>query len=561
MAFWLVLCPSMAHPVTMKAKRKTKGKDKEPQRAGWSKAPGRITVRPRNRPGRPTDYELTWRDAEGRHRQFFGTLDGAQAEAARKQVTMANAGAALAPVPTSLSIAQVREAEGAFSRLAGRHELAAVVDYFFRHHADPNASKPIGEAWREYLTAREADSSRTVRGKRKLRLRPRTMIQEESVLKRFAGFAVVESVPEALRPELDRVRVALEAGRAASVEEVMGRLAAPERAALRRILDGFAKPPALPALLRRLEAPLLDAVADARDRIEAARRPGPADLAEAFLTEVKGAAAPAVHEIGPDLVEWFLRSLRSKDGTAPASRKSWNNARHSLHGFFAWCAAPERGWCMVNPAATMAVFREEEVAEQRGPVHVLTASDARDLMDYAASHNGGAMVPFLALALFGGLRPGPMGEIWKLARWPDPENPDPAALFGEDGTLRIPADVAKTRRERKVRVRPALRAWLDRFGLDFWPKNADRMLKDIRARFGLRHDALRHTFFSMLVAADGSLAGAATEGGNSEAVLKRHYLDLRTKKEAADFWRILPKPAEGAKVVKGEFGTMGRKRA
>ncbi len=524
-----------------------------------------------------------WREEDGRHgRKRFRTRDEAEAFIARKQVEVMNAGTVQVPVPTSLPVEDVREAETAVRRLAGRHTLQDVVAYFMRHHGDPAAVRPINLAWRDYLAARETDSTRTVRGKRKLRLRHRTMIQEESVLKRFCGFAVVESVPEALRPNVACVRIALEAARAATLDDVLARLAPPERAALRGILDGFKRPPALPALLRKLPPDLVDKVADARDRIEAARRPGAADVAEAYLAGTEGAAAPGVHEIGPDLVEKFLRSLRGKDGVAPASRKTWNNARHSLHGFFAWCAAPERGWCVENPVATMAVFREEEVAEQRGPVHVLTAAQARDLMDYAAGFNKGAMVPFLALALFGGLRPGPMGEIWKLARCPDL-----AALFGEDGTLRVPPEVAKTRRERKVRVRPALRAWLERYGVDpqeeeekrfggwggdehetsqrwlaLWPLNADRMLKEIRARFGLRHDSLRHTFFSMLVAADGSLANAAMEGGNTEAVLKKHYLGLKAKEEAAEFWGILPKPAAGAVVVKGQFGTKkGRKRA
>jgi len=78
--------------------------------------------------------------------------------------------------------------------------------------------------------------------------------------------------------------------------------------------------------------------------------------------------------------------------------------------------------------------------------------------------------------------------------------------------------------------------------------DADRMTKHIRARFNLAHDVLRHSFFSYVVGAEKSVERAALEGGNTESILRRHYLDLATTDEAQDFWHIFPRDVE--KIVR-----------
>ena len=89
-----------------------------------------------------------------------------------------------------------------------------------------------------------------------------------------------------------------------------------------------------------------------------------------------------------------------------------------------------------------------------------------------------------------------------------------------------------------------------RFDGEIWPTNADRMVKHIRARFDLAHDVLRHSFFSYVVGAEKSVERAALEGGNTEGILRRHYLNLANTDEALDFWAILPPGAgKGRKVV------------
>ena len=115
--------------------------------------------------------------------------------------------------------------------------------------------------------------------------------------------------------------------------------------------------------------------------------------------------------------------------------------------------------------------------------------------------------------------------------------------------IHVQPEISKTHQYRQTAIRPALHQWLTRFDGDIWPTNVDRMVKHIRARFDLGHDVLRHSFFSYVVGAEGSVERAALEGGNTESILRRHYLNLTTTDEAQDFWHILPPAAERARKV------------
>ena len=48
----------------------------------------------------------------------------------------------------------------------------------------------------------------------------------------------------------------------------------------------------------------------------------------------------------------------------------------------------------------------------------------------------------------------------------------------------------------------------------------------------------------MTVGAFRSVGDAALQAGNSEAVIRKHYLDLKSTEEAEQFWRITPAGTE-----------------
>jgi hypothetical protein len=106
--------------------------------------------------------------------------------------------------------------------------------------------------------------------------------------------------------------------------------------------------------------------------------------------------------------------------------------------------------------------------------------------------------------------------------------------------VRITAAVSKTGRPRQIKIRENLHRWLTRFPGEILPVNSDRELKLVRKKFALSHDVLRHTFISMHIGAFKSFADAALESGNSEKIIRDHYLNTSTSNEAKSFWRIYP---------------------
>jgi integrase len=169
----------------------------------------------------------------------------------------------------------------------------------------------------------------------------------------------------------------------------------------------------------------------------------------------------------------------------------------------------------------------------------LTAAQAAALMDFMETYDGGRWVPYFALCLFAGIRPGvPHGEITKFK---------PDAVNLEEGVIYISAEVSKVREPRRVAIQPNLAAWLRAYPLDKHPiilGNFKKRRQRFAKKLGLTHDVLRHTFISMFVAKFRSIGEAAIQAGNSESIIRKHYLDLKTTAEAEIFFAILPRHAD-----------------
>jgi len=211
--------------------------------------------------------------------------------------------------------------------------------------------------------------------------------------------------------------------------------------------------------------------------------------------------------------------------------KTHNNRRGLLSTFFKYCF--QRGWVAENPIPKVPHYR---IRRRRGVAKTLTLEQVRALMEFAETHDRGIWVPYFALCLFAGIRPGvPHGEITKL---------DPAAVDFSAGVIHISPEVSKVREPRKIVIQPNLAAWLRAYPLKKYPiivGNFKKRREKFAEKLGLTHDVLRHTFISMFVAKFRSIGEAAIQAGNSEAIIRKHYLDLKTAAEAEEFFSILPK--------------------
>jgi integrase len=213
------------------------------------------------------------------------------------------------------------------------------------------------------------------------------------------------------------------------------------------------------------------------------------------------------------------------------SLKTYNNRRGVLSTFFKY--AFRQGWIAANPVEKTPHHR---INHRRGSATTITAQRAGDLMSHVEKFDSGALVPYFALCLFAGIRPCPVwGEMSKL---------QPEHVRLDIGVIHIEPEVSKVRMKRLVNIQPNLAAWLHAYPLDRFPirpRNMRSSRRKVFDAFELTHDVLRHTFISMHVAKFHSLGEAALQAGNSESIIRKHYLDLKSTAEAEQFFAIMPK--------------------
>ena len=226
------------------------------------------------------------------------------------------------------------------------------------------------------------------------------------------------------------------------------------------------------------------------------------------------------------LIEYFNFGKLKKP-----SLKTYNNRRGIVSNFLKF--AFHRGWIHENPIAKGPHHR---IRRKRGAAVTFSAAQAEALMHHVEGIEGGRFAPFFALCLFAGIRPCVRtGEILRLK---------PELVNLESGVINITAEVSKVREPRKVTIQPNLAAWLKAYPLDKFPivpENLQHVRAKIAKVFGLSHDIMRHTFISMFVAKFRSLGEAALQAGSSEAIIRKHYLDLKSQTEAERFFCIMPK--------------------
>ena len=215
-----------------------------------------------------------------------------------------------------------------------------------------------------------------------------------------------------------------------------------------------------------------------------------------------------------------------------AALKTYNNRRGIVSTFLKF--ALQRDWMTDNP---LDKIPQRRIRRRRGGAVTFSAEQARELMAFVEEHYPSA-VPFFALCLFAGIRPClRTGEILRL---------QPAHFKLDAHLIRIDAEVSKVREPRNVAIQPNLAAWLRAYPLEKFPiipANLQHVREKVAQKFPLSHDVMRHTFISMFVAKFRSLGEAALQAGNSESIIRRHYLDLKNPDEAEQFFGILPRPA------------------
>ena len=258
---------------------------------------------------------------------------------------------------------------------------------------------------------------------------------------------------------------------------------------------------------------------------------------------------PLVHTVTEESVTAYLKSLRSLDGVTAAKKKTWNNHRNELASFFLWAGKKDfttnRPWTFSNPTENVAAYSVKRVAEQRPDIVTTSPKGTLELFTYLMNYKEGKLVKWFALAYFAGIRPSTDdGELAKLSKRED------ELINLTTGRIMLPADVSKTKDSRPVIISDNLKAWLQAYeGFPIMPVNLKNDYGKVRKKFGLQSDETRHSFISYHVALHRSIGDTALQAGNSERMIKKHYLDHQSKEEGQAFFAITPDLATMQAVI------------
>jgi integrase/recombinase XerD len=201
-----------------------------------------------------------------------------------------------------------------------------------------------------------------------------------------------------------------------------------------------------------------------------------------------------------------------------------NNFRAVLSAM--WTFAVRRGYAIANVIQLV-----DKSSVLRDHVSTFSVDEIERLLAAAPAE----LLPVLAIGAFAGLRP---EEINKL-RWED--------LDFHEGTIRVNASAAKTRKKRFAEISDNLRMWLQPYGGcvgPIAPRNLQKLRRATMKAAKIEKwppDVLRHSFASAHYAFHRDPARTAVMMGHRDQnMLLTHYRDLMKPSDATNYWQIAP---------------------
>ena len=205
-----------------------------------------------------------------------------------------------------------------------------------------------------------------------------------------------------------------------------------------------------------------------------------------------------------------------------------------LRSVFGW--AVRKGWLTTNVA-----LRIDLHEVHHDEVEIYAPDEVEKLLKAAMEHDK-ALVPFLALCAFCGLRP--EREAAHLL-WSD------VHLDDANPQVVVRPELSKVRRRRFVDVPDAAIAWIMKSGVQlsgrvcpFSETTLRRKRRDNRTKAGVHliQDGLRHSYCSAFMANGGDVNKLLLATGHTSAsMLFRHYHRTMTAADAEKYWALMPK--------------------
>jgi integrase len=229
-------------------------------------------------------------------------------------------------------------------------------------------------------------------------------------------------------------------------------------------------------------------------------------------------------------VETVEKWLASKQFT-PETRASY---LRNMNAFCTWAA--RRKYAAFNPIAEI-----ERPRLDRKTVDYLSPDEAERLLT-TAQNQCPDILPYIAIGMFAGLRPAEMhGD--RTAHPPL----DWSAINFDKAEIDLAPEQTKTRDGRRVKMRPALLAWLlphrQESGAIYYTRNAfETVIRESKINY--TKDCLRHTAATYWWIDTKNEGEVAVQLGDTIKTVKRHYVNTRADAaDAVKFWAIRPESA------------------
>ena len=221
--------------------------------------------------------------------------------------------------------------------------------------------------------------------------------------------------------------------------------------------------------------------------------------------------------------------LDSKGGTA----RTYVNDHAALSNWFGWLVRD--GQLPTNPCDGIVMPRIDDPRPRSMTVEQVweLLIEAMNYEDYFKQYGPGFMVPYFALGIFAGLRP---GEIERLER-------SDVLLKRKQPIIQVYKGKMRSRVTRIVPIEPGLKSFLEAYPVkSYVPKRSFRSAFDrIRSRIGLKEewqgDIMRHTYASFMLERY-DIASVAKWMGDRPGTVERFYIEPQWPGEGDDFLSI-----------------------
>lgn len=229
----------------------------------------------------------------------------------------------------------------------------------------------------------------------------------------------------------------------------------------------------------------------------------------------------ALHEVTATEIESWIRGFG-------LGRRARNNERATLVAFSRW--AQNKKYLPLGAPVEASQIKKLEATTT---VTIFPVGTVAELMA-ALLIEKPVLAPYAALGFFAGVRPAELARL----RFEE-------AIRWNFGDIEITAEKSKTGFRRLTKMQPNLAGWMapyrETVGL-IAPCDADEKLAAFaKAKgFGWPRDVMRHSFISYAVALTQQIGQVALWAGNSESIVKRHYLERVTEEEGRAYFAILP---------------------